>query len=121
MIIGIVEKHRGRGRNLGFPTANVPAPRDAPEGVFAAWTILGNRRLPSVVFVGAAETFGESERFAEAHILDFNEDIYGREVTIDFLEKIRKSRKFNDEQELVAAMKEDERAARAFFSERFEA
>lgn len=115
-VSGIVVKGKGRGRALGFPTANIPAPAEAPDGVFAAWVILGLRRLPSIVFIGAAETFGEKERFAEAHILDFSEEISGREIVVNLLYKIRDSRKFNGEKELVTAMQEDEKAARAFFS-----
>ncbi|OGE79311.1 MAG: hypothetical protein A2751_04950 [Candidatus Doudnabacteria bacterium RIFCSPHIGHO2_01_FULL_46_14] len=141
-ITGIVEKNFGRGTKLGFPTANMHIVEgDLEEGIYVALTKIhnpfnppylkgdenpgapplklrggeGELLHPSLVFIGAAETFGESEKKLEVYILDFNRDIYGQEITVQLLEKIRDNIKFNSKNELVAQMKRDEHEAHEFF------
>lgn len=72
--------------------------------------------LPALVFIGAAETFGEKDRKAEIYILDFDEDIYGQEVEVEIIKKIRENQKFDSKEALVEQMKEDERLAREYFA-----
>lgn len=70
---------------------------------------------PSIVFIGVAETFGDTEKQVEVYILDFNRNIYGQEITVQLLDKLRPSAKFASADELIAQMKRDEHAAREFF------
>ena len=111
--VGIVKKNLGRGTKLGFPTANIDAPEGLEEGIFVG-LVYG---APALIFVGAAKTFGETERKAEVYILDFSADIYGREIEVETIKKIRDNQKFESEAALVEQMKRDEEVARAFFKD----
>ena len=119
-ILGKVKRNSGRGRTLGFPTANLDAQTGGgvDDGIYAGFAEFDDKRLASLVFVGAAETFGESEKQVEAYILDFKGDLYGKELRLEFIKKIRDNQKFETQQELVRQMKEDERVAREFFAKK---
>ncbi|MEK7479154.1 MAG: riboflavin kinase [Patescibacteria group bacterium] len=112
---GLVRKGAGRGRALGFPTANIPAPLDCEDGVYVARVFFNNSEFPALCFIGAPEMFEERERRAEVYILDWDGDLYGKEIQVEILKKIRESRKFDSSEELVGAMKEDLRVAREYF------
>lgn len=115
-ITGIVQKNIGRGAKLGFPTANIPIQDDdLQEGIYTALTQLDGETHKSIAFIGKAETFGESEKKLEVYILDFDRDIYGRQITVQLLEKLRDSQRFAGETDLVEQMKRDEQGARDFF------
>ena len=109
---GIVQKNSGRGKQLGFPTANILAPADLQDGLYLGLT----EGAPALVFVGANTTFGETDRRAEIYILDFDNDIYGRQIEVETLKKIRDVIKFDSAEALVAQMQEDERVAKEFFA-----
>ncbi|CAN5229099.1 hypothetical protein BH09PAT2_BH09PAT2_09180 [soil metagenome] len=115
IIFGRVEKNLGRGRKLGYPTANFPIAADAPEGIFVGYTTVKDRRLPSLIFVGPAITFGETDKKAEIYILDFDEDIYDQIIEVDVVKKLRDNIKFASAEELTEQMKQDEVEARKFF------
>lgn len=74
-----------------------------------------NYALPSLIFIGAAVTFGETKKFAEAHILDFKGELYGKKIELELVKKIRENIKFKNSRELVRQMKEDEIMARKYF------
>ncbi|MDP3725307.1 MAG: riboflavin kinase [Nanoarchaeota archaeon] len=112
---GRVRRGAGRGRALGFPTANVPAPSGCEDGVYVARASFDEKTYSALCFVGIAEMFGEKDRQAEVYILDFDGDLYGKEIRIDVLKKIRESKKFDSKEELTRAMKEDLRIAREYF------
>ncbi|MBI4050459.1 MAG: riboflavin kinase [Candidatus Doudnabacteria bacterium] len=114
-ISGIVKKHLGRGRKLGFPTANLDIEVELEEGIYVG--TVGPMELHALIFIGAAETFGEREKQVEVHILDFDEDIYGRKIEVQILEKLRENVKFNNEHELIEQMKKDKEKAKKFFEE----
>ncbi|MDP2933443.1 MAG: riboflavin kinase [bacterium] len=118
-IKGVVKANRQRGRDLGFPTANIDVALNISDGVYLGYTKLRRQgeesALPSLIFVGAAVTFGETRRNAESHILDFTGELYGREIELKLLEKIRESKKFESPGEMVAQIIEDEKIARAHF------
>lgn len=114
-IQGIVQRHKGRGRELGFPTANINAPADVPNATYVGLTLYNGKEYPSVIFVGVAETFGDKKRFAEAYLLDFNEDIYEKSVTMKGIKKLRENRKFESKEVLLEQMKKDENKAKEFF------
>lgn len=113
---GIVTKHTGMGRKLGFPTANIEAPPAVSDGLYLGFTIVENKRFPSLIFVGTADTFAGRARQAESYILDFpNQDLYDLYIELEIVKKLRDNRKFPDKKSLIAQMKEDERHAREYF------
>lgn len=96
-IEGIVEGGKRLGRTIGFPTANLSPRERHPidlKGVYAAWFILGERRLPCMVNIGHHPTLPEGAPTIEAHIFDFAEDIYGREAAIEPVAFLRGEQKF---------------------------
>ncbi len=106
-ITGVVRKGKGRGKELGFPTANILLNHTISEGVYAAIVKVENHMYKAASFVGRAETFGENELQLESYILDFNRDIYGTVITVKLLRKLRESKKFSSVQSLVTAIGED--------------
>lgn len=112
---GIVKKHLGRGKTLGFPTANIEAPKEIEDGIYVGTVHCNTGAYDSIVFIGAAETFGETDKQAEVYILDFEGDLYDTIIEVELLEKIRESQKFNNSEELIEQMKADEKFARGYF------
>ena len=106
-ITGVVRKGKGRGKDMGFPTANILLNHTVPDGVYASIVKVDNHTYKAVSFVGRAETFGENKLQLESHILDFNRDIYGTEITVKLIEKLRESKKFPSVQSLITAIGED--------------
>jgi riboflavin kinase/FMN adenylyltransferase len=103
---GIVVRGDGRGRELGFPTANLDVPEALlvpPDGVYAGWT--GGRR--AAVSIGTNPHFDGVERRVEAHLLDFDGDLYGERLVVELWEPIREQRRFDSLEELVAAIGDD--------------
>jgi riboflavin kinase/FMN adenylyltransferase len=113
-----------RGHTLGFPTANVavPAERAVPaNGVYAAWATLqaepggsDEEQHRAVVNVGNRPTFDNGPRTIEAHLLDFDRDIYGEQLTLDFITRLRPERRFSGSKELVAQIQRDAAETRQF-------
>jgi riboflavin kinase/FMN adenylyltransferase len=110
---GIVVAGDRRGRELGFPTANIePAPGlcRPGHGVYAA---LADGR-PAAVNVGVRPTFGSGRaELIEAHLIDWEGDLYGTELRLRFLERLRGERRFASADELIEAMHDDVERARA--------
>ena len=127
---GVVVRGDGRGRVLGFPTANVAPPMFSAipaDGVYAAWfTVLGHgpvmgtvtpgERYQAAVSVGTNPTFSGRTRTVEAFVLDTEADLYGQHVAVDFVSRIRGMEKFDRVEELVAEMKRDADKARTILS-----
>jgi riboflavin kinase/FMN adenylyltransferase len=113
-IIGKVIWGTGRGRELGCPTANLEIPNGLypKTGVYAVEAIVGNKTYPGVANVGYNPTFGENPLSVEVHILDFTRDIYGEEIQLIFLERIRDEEVFEDPDSLVRQMRKDIDVAR---------
>jgi riboflavin kinase/FMN adenylyltransferase len=116
-ISGTIVSGHHRGRELGFPTANLAAATELipADGIYATTVELENRRWLSVSSVGHNPTFGEGLRTIETYVLDFAQNIYGEMVKLSFVQKIREERKFTQIEHLVTQMHEDVRAARAVF------
>ena len=113
---GTVVRGEGRGRSLGFPTANV-APRNETLpllGVYACRVRLGGGLgpWPAVANLGQRPTFGGGEAVLEAHLLDFEGDLYGQEARIEFVERLRAERTFPGKVELLEQIRADVLAAR---------
>lgn len=108
-----------RGRTIGFPTANVAFEdgRAWPaKGVYAAWTELADgRRVEAAVNIGMRPTFHQhAERpLLEAHLIDFDGDLYGQEISVEFVAFLRSERRFSGIDEISEQLKKDVEAARA--------
>lgn len=117
---GVIVKGKGRGAKMGFPTINVrcaiPGIAQVPDGIYAALVKVGKRVLPGVGFLGAAKTFGETEKRVEAHIFDFKKPLSGKKVEILFLKRLRANKKFKTVRDLALQMRKDEILTRKFFS-----
>jgi len=107
----IVVHGEKRGRELGYPTANLaPSPEGLipADGVYAAWATIGEDRFPAAVSVGNNPTFdGVPEKRVEAHLLDQDLDLYGRTIEIAFVEYVRGMVKFTNIDGLIAQMDDD--------------
>jgi riboflavin kinase/FMN adenylyltransferase len=99
-----------RGKAMGFPTANLepPARKVIPgNGIYAAFAHVGAETLAAAVSVGVRPTFGGTKTMIEAFILDFDRDIYGSVLELEFVERLRPELEFASVEALVEAMNED--------------
>ncbi|HXJ79854.1 MAG TPA: bifunctional riboflavin kinase/FAD synthetase [Candidatus Methylomirabilis sp.] len=113
-VSGTVARGAGRGRTLGFPTANLRPDRPLilAAGVYAARVAWADRSADAVVNVGYRPTFGENQYWIEAYIFDFSGDLYDQSLTIEFLARIRPEMKFSGVEALMQQVAEDMDAAR---------
>jgi riboflavin kinase / FMN adenylyltransferase len=119
-VSGEVVHGAGRGRTLGFPTANVEAPPNKlipPNAVYAACAQVDGRKHRSVVNVGVRPSFDNGLRTIEAHLLDFAGDLYGKTLAVDFIEWMRAERRFNSVDELIEQIQLDCARARELLCE----
>ena len=116
---GVVEEGDRRGRELGFPTANLHTEAELlpPHGVYAVWVTMGDRTLPGVANLGTKPTFSGSRFAVEVHLFDFSEDIYGEPMAVHFVEWIREERTFPNADVLVQQMNVDVRKAQQVLRE----
>jgi riboflavin kinase/FMN adenylyltransferase len=114
----VVSGHR-RGREMGFPTANIACRTEVvpADGIYATLFQLGAKRFLSVSNIGHNPTFGDGPRSVESFIFDFNREIYGESVRLAFVKRIREERKFNSVDPLIAQMHRDVQSARVIFEE----
>ncbi|WP_295227074.1 bifunctional riboflavin kinase/FAD synthetase [Veillonella sp.] len=111
---GIVIKGDQRGRTLGFPTINFLLPNEMaipPDGVYANRVCIDGIWYDGVGNIGDNPTFKNQYHRCEVHVFDFDQDVYGKEVTVQFISYIRSEVKFNNLQELIDQMKVDEETA----------
>lgn len=127
---GVVVRGDGRGRGMGYPTANVAPPMYSAipaDGVYAAWfTLIGHgpgtgevvpgERYAAAVSVGTNPTFSGRTRTVEAFVLDTSADLYGQHVAVDFVARIRGQKKFASVDDLITAMGRDTDKARAILA-----
>ncbi len=120
-IAGKVVHGEKRGRDIGFPTANINIKEDykliPADGVYAVKVCDKYKKLDGMLNIGTRPTVGGENKTIEVHIFDFNEDIYDSEMCIEFVSLIRKEQKFNSIDELKAQLQADEQAVRAILSE----
>lgn len=118
---GRVVRGEQLGRKLGFPTANLRlGRRRAPmDGIFAVWVRgVGNGHAPDAPVAGVASlgtrpTVGGKQPLLEAHVFDFEGDLYGREIEVEFVARLRAELKFDSVDAMVQQMHRDAAAARA--------
>ena len=108
-IEGQVKEGERRGRQIGFPTANLDTDWDIlPKvGVYATLAHVDGIVLNSITNVGYRPTFGNNELVIETHIFNFNEDIYNKRIEVEFVDRVRDEQKFNGPQALVEQIKKD--------------
>lgn len=110
---GVVVHGNHRGKSLGYPTANLavdPALVQPPRGVYAGESVVGGRRHKAAINVGVNPTFGGSEASpptVEVYLLDFDGDLYGATLSIEFHRRLRDERRFDRVEDLVAQMARD--------------
>jgi len=118
-VAGPVVQGDRRGHLIGFPTANVGVWEQQmvpANGVYAGWATLGADRLMAVTNVGVRPTFGGQDVTVEAYLLDFDATIYGQELTLTFERRLRPEMKFSGIDALVAQIRADAEAGRAYLS-----
>jgi riboflavin kinase / FMN adenylyltransferase len=113
---GRVVPGKGLGRGFGFPTANVRPDRTDKmipgDGVYAAFVRIGGARHAAVVNIGTCPTVGGDTRAIEAHLMEFEGNLYGESVRIDWIQKLRDEIKFDSVQTMIGQMGRDRDAAR---------
>jgi riboflavin kinase/FMN adenylyltransferase len=113
---GVVVMGAQRGRELGFPTANLSPQNEGfipGDGVYAAWFTVDGRRYGAAVSIGNNPTFqGVPEKQVEAHVLDETIDLYGKTVEVSFVEYIRGQVKYSTVEALIEQIADDERKVR---------
>jgi len=124
---GVVRTGDRRGRELGFPTANVALPADIQlpaDGIYAGWLVrpgapeVPPSPLPAAISLGRRPTFYDDQDLSllEVHVLDFDGDLYGEEVRVRFTHRLRGEQRFDDVEALVAQMHRDCDQARSLLS-----
>ncbi len=113
LLRGIVVEGQRRGRELGFPTANLllDGKMLVPEnGIYAALarTHYDDRLVPSMIYVGTNPTFGEQARVVEVNLIDFHADLYGSELAVLFVDRVRGDQRFDGVDQLIAQMYRDQ-------------
>ncbi len=116
-VSGRVIEGAQRGRTIGFPTLNLgaPPPRKLlpPEGVYAVRVQTPRGPVGGMMNLGPRPTFGDSATSLEAHLFDTSGDFYGTDVRIDFVTRLRETRKFSSAEQLSKQLRNDERDARS--------
>ncbi len=114
---GTVIRGVGRGRTINIPTANLSFPEEQAipaRGVYAAWALVDGDPAAAVVNIGLRPTFdGAGGLTVEAHLLDFDADLYGKTLALDFVSHLREERKFDGVQALIEQIHHDIDRARS--------
>jgi riboflavin kinase/FMN adenylyltransferase len=113
-ISGVVMRGNARGREIGYPTANIASQTEMipGNGIYATLFCVDGQWRPSASSIGFNPTFGDNPRTVESYIFDFDQDLYGKPVKLAFVQKIRDEQKFADVPSLVAQIAEDVKIAR---------
>ena len=116
---GLVIKGAGKGKKIGFPTANLKFDEKLltpGKGVYISQTIIGKMKYFSVTNVGVNPTFNHKDKVVvETHLLDFSNDIYGELVRVIFLKRLRDEKKFSSVNDLVHQIQKDVGKTRKYF------
>lgn len=111
LLNGTVVHGDKRGKSLGFPTANIqpenPSKIIPKKGVYATWVRIEESYYRGMMNIGERPTFDKTKLSIEVHILDFNVDIYGKEIQVQFVERIRDELAFSGKNELIEQLHRD--------------
>ncbi len=115
---GTIVEGRKRGREIGFPTANLATDNELlpPHGVYATMATIDGVVRAGLTNIGVRPTFGEQAVTVETHLLGFSGDLYGRRVRLSFVQRLRDERRFDDIDALRTQIQLDERRASRLFS-----
>lgn len=115
-VSGTVVRGLQNGRKLGFPTANIQVTDEyklIPQtGIYAVYVVVNQTRYKGMLSIGFNPTFEGKVQTIEVNILDFNQDIYGNQLTLEFVEYLRNEKKFDSLADLILEMKNDEAKSR---------
>lgn len=118
-LLGKVQRGDGRGRKIGFPTANINISCDETllRGVYIVEIVIDGKIFQGMANVGHRPSFSGMRKKinVEVHIFGFKRNIYGQEIEIRFLKRIRDEKRFSSIRQLVEQLKKDEQAAKKFF------
>ena len=117
---GTVVVGNRRGRELGFPTANVDCPPDLMlpgDAIYATWASVDGRRHQAATSIGVRPTFGLTERVVEVYLLDFEGDLYGKRMQVEFVSKLRDQETFQGLEALVDQIQRDVNQTRQVLSQ----
>ncbi|HVU10752.1 MAG TPA: riboflavin kinase [Phototrophicaceae bacterium] len=109
-----------RGRELGFPTANIQTWDEQvipANGIYAGWATLGSERFMAATSVGIRPQFNGQDVRVEAYLLDFSRDIYGQQLTFSFERYLRPEMKFDSLEGLLVQMNADVQTSRDYLSQ----
>jgi FAD synthase len=115
---GQTSRFKGDGRKLGYPTANLALDTDLMDGIYFGFADLADfKNQPAIIFIGTPTTMGDFRRRVEAYLLDIkDQDYYDLNLKLTVIHFHRPNKNFNSADELKDVMKQDEAAARAWFS-----
>jgi riboflavin kinase/FMN adenylyltransferase len=115
---GAVVEGRRRGREIGFPTANLATENELvpPHGVYATMVTIDGIVHAGLTNIGTRPTFGEDDPAVETHVLGYSGDLYGRRIRLTFVLRLRDERRFPDVDALRAQIEADQRRAERLFS-----
>lgn len=107
-----------RGTGMGFPTANLPMPRGTSlgHGIYAVRAHIDGTAHPAAAYLGTRPTFDNGMPVLEVFLFDFNGDLYGHSIEVEFIDHIREDRKFDSPEALVAQMQDDVAKARSILA-----
>ncbi len=100
----------GRGASLGFPTANLEVASEhalPPDGVYTSWARLNGNKYEAMTNIGKNPTFGTNQRTVEAYLIDYHGDLYGADLQLDIVARLREEKKFKNSDELKKQVAED--------------
>jgi riboflavin kinase/FMN adenylyltransferase len=119
-VSGTVIPGRKRGVSLGFPTANIRMPAITPPrtGVYVVQAEVDGKTYGGAANLGYNPTFGDTDLSLEAHLFDFDRDIYGKPITIRFIDRLRDELRFSSPDELAAQIKKDVNTAKKILADR---
>lgn len=119
-LTGTVIEGEKRGSQMGWPTANlrIPSHRVLPaDGIYATLTEIDGECLHSVAYIGKRPTFQEGERLLEVHVFDQHLALYGKHISVSFIEQVREDRKFSNVEDLLKQMDQDGAQARTILAQ----
>jgi len=120
-VFGTVVKGVSVAGGMGYPTANVDPHHEVlpPCGIYAVTVCIGDRTFKGACYIGSSPTFSLNSKRVEVHIFDFDKNIYGKEIEIRFIKKIRDEARFSSKALLAARIKKDIKAAKIILSRHF--